>query len=76
MKFYGRTIFLAKMEHDHAWARVNNVKLEFGPPGKLTDNPYIENFNGRLHAEGLEPAMIRAPARGASRDRELASGLQ
>ena len=36
-----------------AWAHVNNVKLEFSRPGKPTDNPYIESFNGRLRAECL-----------------------
>ena len=36
-----------------AWAHINNVKLEFSRPGKPTDNPYIESFNGRLRAECL-----------------------
>ena len=36
-----------------AWAHFNNVKLEFSRPGKPTDNPYIESFNGRLRAECL-----------------------
>lgn len=36
-----------------AWTHVNNVKLEFSRPGKPTDNPYIESFNGRLRAECL-----------------------
>jgi putative transposase len=36
-----------------AWAHVNDVKLEFSRPGKPTDNPYIESFNGRLQAECL-----------------------
>ena len=29
------------------------MKLEFSCPGKPTDNPYIESFNGRLRAECL-----------------------
>jgi putative transposase len=36
-----------------AWAHLNGVKLEFSRPGKPTDNPYIESFNGRLRAECL-----------------------
>jgi putative transposase len=36
-----------------AWAHFNGVKLEFSRPGKPTDNPYIESFNGRLRAECL-----------------------
>jgi putative transposase len=36
-----------------AWAHINNVRLEFSRPGKPTDNPYIESFNGRLRAECL-----------------------
>ena len=30
------------------WAFENNVKLRFIQPGKPTDNPFIESFNGRL----------------------------
>jgi putative transposase len=29
------------------------VEPEFSRPGKPTDNPYIESFNGRLRAECL-----------------------
>lgn len=36
-----------------AWAHGNGVKLEFSRPGKPTDNPYIESFNGRLRTECL-----------------------
>lgn len=35
------------------WAYANNVILDFSPPGKPTDNAFIEAFNGRLRAEGL-----------------------
>ena len=35
------------------WAHGHGVKLEFSRPGKPTDNPYIESFNGRLRAECL-----------------------
>ena len=35
------------------WAYLNGVKLDFSRPGKPTDNPFIESFNGRLRAECL-----------------------
>lgn len=35
------------------WAYKNNVKLKFSRPGKPTDNPYIESFNGKLRDEFL-----------------------
>jgi len=31
----------------------NGVKLDFSRPGKPTDNPFIESFNGRLRQECL-----------------------
>lgn len=30
------------------WAYWNGMKLDFSRPGKPTDNPYIDSFNGRL----------------------------
>ena len=35
------------------WAYDNNVTLDFSRPGKPTDNPYIESFNGKLRDECL-----------------------
>jgi len=35
------------------WAYWNRVELDFSRPGKPTDNPYIESFNGKLRAECL-----------------------
>ena len=35
------------------WAYLNGVTLDFSRPGKPTDNPFIEAFNGRLRAECL-----------------------
>ena len=35
------------------WAYLNKVKLDFSRPGKPTDNPFIESFNGKLRAECL-----------------------
>jgi len=35
------------------WAYENNVTLDYSRPGKPTDNPYIESFNGRLRDECL-----------------------
>ena len=37
---------------DH-WAYEHNVKLSFSRPGKPTDNPFIESFNGKLRDEFL-----------------------
>jgi putative transposase len=36
-----------------AWAHKNGVHLEFSRPGKPTDNPFIESFNGKLRTECL-----------------------
>ena len=35
------------------WAYDNKVTLDFSRPGKLTDNPFIESFNGRFRDECL-----------------------
>jgi len=35
------------------WAYWNGVILDFSRPGKPTDNPFIESFNGRLREECL-----------------------
>lgn len=35
------------------WAYENNVILDFSRPGKPTDNPYIESFNGKFRDECL-----------------------
>ena len=37
---------------DH-WAYWNRVRLDFSTPGKPTDNPFIEAFNGSLRRECL-----------------------
>jgi len=37
-----------------AWAHKNEVHLELGRPGKPTDNPFIESFNGKLRTECLD----------------------
>ena len=37
-----------------AWAHKNGVHLEFSRPGKPTDNPFIESFNGKLRTECLQ----------------------
>ena len=43
-----------KLWEPHRWAYRNGVKLEFSRPGKLTDNAFIESFNGRLRQECLQ----------------------
>lgn len=35
------------------WAYFNNVELDFSRPGKPTDNPFIESFNGKFRTECL-----------------------
>ena len=35
------------------WAYDNGVTLDFSRPGKPTDNPYIESFNGSFRDECL-----------------------
>ncbi len=35
------------------WAYENNVTLDFSRPGKPTDNPFIESFNGSFQDECL-----------------------
>jgi putative transposase len=37
----------------HLWAYENRVTLDSSRPGKPTDNPYIESFNGSLRDECL-----------------------
>lgn len=40
------------------WAYENKVTLDYSRPGKPTDNPYIESFNGSLRDECLNPAWF------------------
>lgn len=35
------------------WAHRCKIRLQFSRPGKPTDNPFIESFNGRLRQECL-----------------------
>ena len=35
------------------WAYENNVTLNYSRPGKRTDNPFIESFNGSFRNECL-----------------------
>ncbi len=35
------------------WVYENNVTLDFSRPGKPTDNPFIESFNGSFRDECL-----------------------
>jgi putative transposase len=40
------------------WAYENQVVLDFSRPGKPTDNPYIESFNGKFRDECLSVNWI------------------
>ena len=35
------------------WTYENNVELDFSRPGKPTDNPFIDSFNGSFKDECL-----------------------
>jgi len=40
------------------WAHRRKIKLQFSRPGKPTDNPFIESFNGRLRQECLDQSWF------------------
>jgi putative transposase len=40
------------------WARTNNVTLDYSRPGKPTDNPFIESFNGSFRDECLNTSWF------------------
>jgi len=40
------------------WAHRCKIKLQFSRPGKPTDNPFIESFNGRLRQECLDQSWF------------------
>ena len=40
------------------WAHRKEIKLQFSRPGKPTDNPFIESFNGRLRQECLNQSWF------------------
>jgi putative transposase len=42
------------------WAYENNVSLDFTRPGKPTDNPFIESFNGSFRDECLNVNWLMA----------------
>lgn len=44
------------------WAYDNNVTLDFSRPGKPTDNPFIESFNGSLRDECLNTSWFMSLA--------------
>jgi len=41
------------------WAYEKGVKLQFNRPGKPTDNPFIESFNGKMRDEFLNMHWFR-----------------
>lgn len=40
------------------WAQTNKVTLDFSRPGKPTDNPFIESFNGSFRDECLNTSWF------------------
>ncbi|MGI8855127.1 MAG: IS3 family transposase [Thermomicrobiales bacterium] len=59
-----------------AWAYRNGVTLEFSPPGKPTDNAFVESFNGHFRAECLDQHWFRVAGGGAANHRGMADGVQ
>lgn len=49
-RYYGSE-FISKVLDK--WAYENGVELDFSRPGKPTDNPFIESFNGRIRDQCL-----------------------
>ncbi len=45
-----------------AWAHRHGVKLAFSRPGKPTDNPFIEAFNGRVRDECVDQHWVASRA--------------
>jgi transposase InsO family protein len=54
----------------------NKVTLDFSRPGKLTDNAYIESFNGSLRDECLNVNWFLSPGGRQGESRGLAAGVQ
>ena len=50
MDYYGSEFISKDVDR---WAYEQNVELVFSRPGKPTDNPYIESFNGSFRDEWL-----------------------
>jgi putative transposase len=40
------------------WAFENHVTMDFSKPGKPTDNPYVESFNGKFRDDCLSANCI------------------
>ena len=40
------------------WAHRKKIKLQYSRPGKPTDNPFIESFNGRFRQECLDQSWF------------------
>jgi putative transposase len=52
------------------------VTLDYSRPGKPTDNPFIESFNGSLRDECLNTQGFLSHRRCPGKDRIVESGLQ
>lgn len=59
--YYGSEFASLPMDR---WAYEHGVIMDFSRPGKPTDNPFIESFNGRLRDECLNehwsPSLLHA----------------
>jgi len=57
------------------WAYENGVVLDFSRPGKPTDNPFIESFNGSFRDECFKHQLVYVARRRTKKDRKLETGL-
>lgn len=58
------------------WAYDEGVTMDFSRPGKPTDNPFVESFNGSFRDECPQRARVPVARRCPPQDRKLEAGLQ
>jgi putative transposase len=46
-------VFRKEVGSEFIWAYDNRITMDFSSPGKPTDNPFIESFNGSFRDECL-----------------------
>lgn len=54
----------------YLWAYARGVTLDFSPPGKLTDNAFIE-YSSASSGRSAERALVHEPGRRAGEMRRL-----
>jgi transposase InsO family protein len=58
------------------YANAHGLTLEFSRPGELTDNAFIEAFNGAVPSQISERPPVLEACRPAGKDGDLAQALQ